>query len=203
MKNIKLLSIAFVFALASCGGGKEPVTPQEETVPGNADQAKEMKYQIDTEKSVVNWKGGIPLIKSHTGTLMIKSGNLETTGDMVTGGGIVVDMKSLATTDDNYDEKSTPEGLIGHLGTGDFFEIEKFSVASAVFTGDNKVNLSVKDKTHSEVFTDVSVTEVDGHKVFKAKMTFDRQKYGVSFTGPKPDVLISNDIELEVELYTK
>ncbi len=209
MKISKLFTagaLAFSLVLASCGGGTKHDADHDDhadSTPPNADQAKEMTYQIDTEKSVVKWRGFILGMKEHTGTLKFKNGSLKTAGDKITGGGLEVDMTSMAATDDNFDAEHPREGLIGHLSSPDFFDVAAFPMASLVFSGGTDANLSVRDKTMKEAISDVSVKEVDGKMVYTAKLTFDRQKYGVAFSGPAKDVIISDDVELEVELHTK
>lgn len=199
--------IAFSLALASCGGGTKAdttaSTSEGESAPPNADQNKVEKLEIDTDKSTVSWRGYILGMKEHTGTLKFKQGSINVSGGEITGGGLVVDMTSMATTDDNYDAEHPAEGLIGHLSSPDFFDVAKYSVATLGFKGDGKTNLTVRDKTHEEQYTDLKVKQVDGQKVYTGKMEFDRQKYGVAFSGPAQDVVISDDIELEVTLYTK
>lgn len=197
--------MAIALLLASCGGDTKSNTAdtsETDTAPPNADQAKEIKYKIDTEKSVVKWRGAMLLgVHHHTGTLKFKDGSFKAVGENITEGGLTVDMSTMVATDANFNEEHKKEDLIGHLGAPDFFDIANFAVASVIFKGDGKVALSIRDKSNVEQITDLEVKEVDGKKVYTAKLEFDRQKYGVAYTGAE-DSVISDDVELEVELYT-
>ncbi len=208
MKLNKLIGMGFIacsLILSSCGGGSkaEPAanTNNTDSAPPNADQSKETKFSIDTEKSTVNWRGYILGMKEHTGTLKFKSGEVKVSGDQVLGGGLVVDMTTMSTTDDNYTEESPAEGLIAHLSSPDFFDVSSFSTATLVFTGGESANLTVRDKTDKETLKEVTVSMENGKKVLKGKMNFNRQKYGVAFAGPAKDVIISDEVELDVTLY--
>lgn len=209
MKINKLLGMGFVacsLVLASCGGDSKSENTtsnntETDSAPPNADQALEMQIKIDTEKSTVNWRGYILGMKEHTGTLKFKNGEVKVSGDKVTGGGLIVDMTSMATTDDNYDAENPAENLIGHLSSPDFFNVSEFSTAQLIFAGNGEANLTVRNKTNKESLTDVTITEENGKKVLKGKMNFDRQKYEVAFAGPAKDVVVSDEIELEVTLY--
>lgn len=201
--KLPLFLFSVLLFISSCGS--EPAKEKDkapESTPPNADKV-ETSYTIDTEKSVVNWKGEIlGGLKSHTGTLKFKAGTITSDGTGIKEGGLTVDMTSMATTDENYDADHTAEGLIGHLSTGDFFEVAKFPVASLIFKGGDKCTLSIRDKTHMETFSDFKMEKKGGETVFTAKLKFDRQKYGVTFTGAK-DTPVSDDIELDVMLVAK
>ncbi len=202
-KTILILSTA-ALVMTACGGGESNDSSMTKdtttTAPPNADQAKEEKINIDLEQSKVMWRGYILNIKDHTGTLAFKSGQIKVNGDDIISGGLVVDMSTMVATDDNFDEEHPREGLIGHLSSPDFFDVAKFPTASVIFKGGKEVSLSVRDQTHAEQFSDMTVTVENGKRVFKAKMNFDRQKYGVAFKGPAEDVIINDEIELEVVL---
>ena len=209
MKINKLIGVGFIMcslALTSCGVDSVPEniseTNQEESAPPNADQAKELAYEIDTEKSNITWRGYNLKIKEHTGELKFKNGNLKLKGEQITGGELVVDMTTMSTTDQNYNADHSSDNLIGHLSSKDFFDVANFPVASVVFKGGGKVILSVRDKTNDETYTDLTMEEADGVKVITGKLEFDRQKYGVAYKGLK-DNAVSDDIELEVVLYIK
>jgi len=200
-----VLSIALF--LGACGSDSKTTLSTDgkssDSAPPNADKGEIVKFDIDTEKSIVVWRGSILSIKDHTGTLNFKSGGVKVQGNDVLDGGLVVDMTTMAATDANYDEKNTKEGLLGHLMSDDFFNTVEFGAATLVFKKPGTAALSIRDKTNEESYTDVSVSEENGKKVVKAKMTFDRQKYGVAFAGPTKDILISDEIELDVTLYEK
>jgi len=200
------MALAFALILSSCGGAEKTTTPEasnqtEASAPPNADQNKVMKYEIDTEKSVVNWTGTKFGFYDHTGTLKFSKGSVKVKGSDILSGGLVVDMTSLATTDENYDEENTSDNLIGHLSSPDFFNIKEFKTAQLGFMGNQEANLSIKDKTNKITYKNVRVEESpEGKKLF-ASTEFNRQDFGVTF---KIGEAIANDIvKLDVELLLK
>ncbi len=210
MKTSKLIlgTIALMgLFLVSCGGDAADTSKIENSetpsAPPNADNEKVTKFDIDIEKSSVTWKGYILNVKEHTGTLKLKSGGVKMKGTDVIGGGLVIDMNSMVTTDSNYDEENSPEGLIGHLKSPDFFDVGNFPVASVIFNEGGSASVTIKKETNKEAYSELKMTEVKGGKVLTAKMTFDRQNYGVEYKGSSKDYLINDQIEVVVTLVTK
>jgi polyisoprenoid-binding protein YceI len=206
MNRLILAGILFIGLLLTSCGSDTKTAPAEDSssvksLPPNADKGAVEKFVIDAKRSVVVWKGSILKMKEHTGTLKFKSGGLKIQGNQVFGGRLVVDMTTMSSTDTNYESKNAKEKLIGHLQSDDFFNTKEFGEAKLIFKDPGTVTLSIRDKTHKERYTDVIVSEENGKKVFKAKMVFDRQKYGVAFLGSSKDLLISDKIELDVTLY--
>ncbi|MCZ2338205.1 MAG: YceI family protein, partial [Chitinophagales bacterium] len=85
----------------------------------------------NTKTSSIVWKG-YKLMKTHQGTLKLKSGSLKFDGERLVGGEFVVDMKSLENTD--LSSGSGKEKLEGHLKSEDFFAVEKYPTASIRLT---------------------------------------------------------------------
>jgi hypothetical protein len=54
---------------------------------------------------------------SHYGTIAVKSGSIEVTGEQITAGEFVIDMAIINPTDSGYGEENPKEKLIGHLST--------------------------------------------------------------------------------------
>ena len=200
-----VLSIGLL--LTSCGGDTKTTPAADnssaDSAPPNADKGTVEKFDIDTKRSVIVWKGSILKVKDHTGTLKFKSGGVKIQGNQVLGGGLVVDMSTMTATDTNYDAKNTKEGLIGHLQSDDFFNTKEFGEAALRFKDPGTVALTIRGKTQKESYSDVVVSEEKGKKVVKAKMVFDRQQYGVAFLGSSKDFFISDEIELDVTLYAR
>ena len=86
---------------------------------------------VDTKASKIHWLAK-KVTGQHEGTINLASGSLVSDGKTVTGGDFVIDMKSIVATDitdAEYNKK-----FIGHITTGDFFEVEKFPTASFKIT---------------------------------------------------------------------
>ena len=156
--KIKHLAIGIFTAtmLYSCGGDSSTETTTEGTTTDTTEVVESEAYTANLEASSVEWSGGIVGGGyGHTGTLDLTEGTLEMSGDKITGGSFVVDMTSMKTTDGSYSEDKTPEMLIGHLSTGDFFLVDSFptakfvvkSVAEGTVVGDLTIRGITKEAT--------------------------------------------------------
>lgn len=158
---------------------------------------------VDTESSMVKWKGEMMGMYAHEGTLKFSEGSITMADGQVTGGSFVVDMSSITPTDENFnpEEGKTKEKLVGHLSSGDFFDVENSPTASFTLN-DNQGNgtLMIRGKEGAEsVENIVMVTEGDQVTV-KGKLKFDRKNYDVAFVHPMQEMVLSDDIELDIEL---
>lgn len=202
--KLKFYFLSFVAAatLASCGGAKETTTETKDTV------AAAVEYTVDTT-STVNWKGNMTGVKaySHYGTAQVSEGTITVQGGAVTAGTFTVDLKSINPTDSGYTKDKPKEALIGHLSAADFFLVDSFPTAQFVITKaeGNTVtgNLTVRGKTNEEKVTDVVVAADSATVTASGKLVFDRQKYGVSYKAAMKDFLLSDNIELTINLTGK
>lgn len=164
-------------------------------------------YAVDTEKSSVTWNGAMLGIKSHTGILKLSEGSLELKDGKVSGGNFKADLKSMVPTDENYDEEYTPDKLVGHLLSADFFSAEEFPTASFVVKnvdGNNIIgDLTVRGKTNEEKVTGVVIEETAEGVKASGKLVFDRQKYDVAWTSPMKEMVLSDEISLDIVLNAK
>ena len=159
---------------------------------------------VDTTASEVMWKGSMVGMYDHSGDVKLESGNVTVADGKITGGKFVIDLTSITPTDSNYKEDKTPEKLVGHLSSEDFFHVEQYPTAPFDITGSegNTVmgNLTVRGKTNPEKVENVVITEENGQMHLKGDIKFDRTKYDVAFKHPMKDMVISNDIEMNVTL---
>ncbi len=206
-----ILALGALFFMASCGGNNETTTTETETVAdaheGHDHAATAESFVVDTEASNIRWTGATAgvTVYSHFGDINIQEGSLEVTGDQITGGSFVVDMTSIEPKDEGYSEENTPEKLVGHLSTGDFFLVEEYPTASFDITsvnGNDVVgNLTIRGNTNQETVKLESV-EVNEDGTVKAigKLVFDRQKYDVKWAHFLKDTILKDEIELTIEL---
>jgi polyisoprenoid-binding protein YceI len=169
---------------------------------------------IDATSSQLKWTGyGIG--KSHWGYVNIKDSELKMKDAKPVSGKIVVDLNTIATKDL---EGAMADRLNGHLKNEDFFEVEKYPVATFTSTkitpqgkDSYKVegNLNIKDQTHKETLT-MNLVEKDGKKSLEGKLVFDRARYNVKYNSGKffsaanlGDKLIQDNIDLEIKLVVK
>jgi len=82
-------------------------------------------YKVDTSASRVEWRAGKKLGDTHTGTVKIKSGKIETDAKgQIEKMEVVTDMKTI----DNDDLKGNAKYhkmLVDHLSSDDFFKVSK------------------------------------------------------------------------------
>ena len=164
-----------------------------------------VSYSIDTDKSLVHWKGSMLGVYSHEGTLIFTNGSLSVKGELVIAGDFTVDMNSMVSTDSDELYKMAPrEKLIGHLKSDDFFGTEKFPAAEFKIKGADgniiKGDLTIKGVTHEESITSVKLTETDGSVTVTGSLVFDRQRYDIAYKNTMNDMVLSDDIELDVSI---
>jgi polyisoprenoid-binding protein YceI len=115
-------------------------------------------------------------------------------------------IKDLDITDANYNQK-----FIGHISSGDFFEVEKFPTATFVITkvAGNQVtgNLTVKGITKSITFP-AEIAVKGGKVTAKANITIDRTDFNIRYGSKKffesiGDKAIYDDFALTVSLVSE
>ena len=145
----------------------------------------------------------------HNGTVGISAGALNVDGNKLIGGNFTIDLKSikdLDITDPGYNQK-----FIGHITSGDFFEVEKFPTATFVITkvAGNQVtgNLTVKGITKSITFP-AEIAVKGGKVTAKANITIDRTDFNIRYGSKKffesiGDKAIYDDFALTVSLVSE
>lgn len=173
-------------------------------------------YQLDTKKSKLTWTGSKVLVDSkHTGTVDIKSGQVEFGKDGPTSAVVVVAMKTIKNedlTDATYNKK-----LVVHLKSPDFFDVEKHPEATLKVTSFKKQgpsaydltgDLTIKGKTKPVAFKATTASEKGGISKISADLEFDRTDFDVRYGSGKffqnlGDKVISDKVQLKVELTGK
>lgn len=207
--------------LASCADA-----PQDK--PAQDTQEKEVSeqtgpsgmYTVDASKSTVKWEGTMMKVAgaslySHTGTVRIAEGKLDVKNGAIAGGGVVIDMSTISTTDDdgNYHPENGKgrDALISHLSSPDFFDVANHSVASfdIVSVDGNMVagNLSIKGVKNLAKAEITKMTVSDSELKLTARMSFDRQDYNIAFSMKNAmdvrDKFIDDTITLDITLVAK
>lgn len=177
------------------------------------EQAEVVSYGVDTEASVINWKG-YKVTGQHHGTVKVKSGELQYEGEELVGGTFDIDMTSIKVGDL---EGEWAQKLEGHLKSDDFFGVEKYPTATFEITevvsrgkpGDYRItgNLTIKESTNPVKFNTM-VTEEGGKRMATAEVTIDRSEYDVrygsgSFFDNLGDKTIYDEFDLQIELVVK
>jgi polyisoprenoid-binding protein YceI len=172
IKSIAILLVAALFVNVAMAG-----TPKK--------GAKVVTLSVDTKASKINWLAK-KVTGQHEGTINLASGSLVANGMKVTGGEFVIDMKSIVCTDitdAEYNKK-----FIGHISTGDFFEVEKYPTSSFKITKVDGANitgdLTMKGVTKSITFP-AKVSMVGGKATATASIPVDRTDFGVKYNSKK------------------
>lgn len=214
--NITLASMIALGALSCKEKGSDATASDAKDVAEIT--ATATNFTIDTQASVINWKGSKPG-KDHVGTLQLSSGTLSSDQKEINAGEFIIDMNSINNTDLDGQGKDNLEAHLKGTVEGkeqDFFNVTQFPTAAFQITnvtganGDITVsgNLTIKDKTHNIEFP--AVVSYPGDEIFlKSKpFTIDRTQWDVNFMSKTifeelKDQFISDDIELTIELHGK
>ncbi|MCZ4408400.1 YceI family protein [Cryomorphaceae bacterium 1068] len=206
------LSLTLGLFLFSCGGGAteestgtEDTSMNEETTETEGPSGA---YSLSQDESQMIWAGnmlkvgGVSLY-GHTGTIDFQKGMMTMTDGKITDGTFVIDMSTITPTDDSYkpEEGSTPEKLVGHLSSPDFFAVDSFPTATFKVTGmeDGKImgDMTIRGITNAETIEGVVMETMNGKVKATGSMTLDRQKYNVAFDMGAEDKILSDDLDLE------
>lgn len=198
---ITLLVVAVV--LVSCGGSTSKATTETATTTTESVAT----YSVDKSASNVFWRGEVAGVYGHEGFINIAEGSLTTQGNTLTGGTIVIDMKTIQPTDSaSYKDEDGRRAtdLVGHLSNGDFFLVEEFPTSSFVIksqTGNDLVgDLTIRGIT-KEVKATLSGLEVTETGLSaSAELVFNRQDFKVSWVHFMKDMVLSDDIKVKLTI---
>lgn len=163
---------------------------------------------VSTSKSSIVWLAK-KVTGEHTGNVALSKGTLVVDGNKLVGGNFQIDLKKIVCTDitdPEYNKK-----FIGHITSGDFFEIEKFPVANFVITkvAGNQIsgNITIKGITKAISFP-AEITVKNGKVTAKANITIDRTDFGIKYNSKKffdaiGDKAIYDDFNLNVSLISE
>jgi polyisoprenoid-binding protein YceI len=169
------------------------------------------KHKVDLKKSSLGWTG-YKVSGKHTGSVNLKTGELQFNGTKLTGGSFEIDMNTISSTDltGEYADK-----IVGHLKNDDFFGVAKhptakFVIKSAANQGNDlyKIigDLTIKGITKPVKFN-ATLKEENGVKTANALIKIDRADYDIkygsgSFFDNLGDKTIYDEFDLEVKLVT-
>ncbi|MEP1088895.1 YceI family protein [Algoriphagus sp.] len=165
---------------------------------------------IDLTRSSIKWKGTkMRGLGSHEGEIAIQKGYLLLQNQILTGGEISVDMRSITVTDIPASDPIPIRNLTNHLKNSDFFDVNKHPVSFLNF-------LSVEELQNNKLLVDASLTikgianpvsfEVEklGKHHFQTRLQIDRFNWDIAYSGSWVDrTLVDREIDLSVELVGK
>lgn len=195
-------------------GDEATITDKQE-----AADASGTTFKVDTAQSKIRFTGhGVG--KNHPGTFKLSAGEVQISGDSVTGGNFVIDIRSM---DIEQKEEMFQTKLKPHLLSGDFFDAEKFGNAkfeitkvqpyesnendSSIVDGANFLisgNFTLKDVTKNITFPariDLDFNTLKG----EANFDIDRTQWQMNYGNDKTlgDKFISETVNIELDLEAK
>ena len=168
-------------------------------------------YNVVPKKAILNWKaeqiGG-----GHHGTFNIESGSILMEDINIVSGSFIIDVKSLIVID--VTEKEDNKDIVAHLLNPDFFDSEKFPVASFTISsheGTNlKGNLKMKGIEKNISFPIKLDIKEDTIKITSSEFTIDRTVWGITKSSGKffdpvklGDHLIKDDVKMSISITAK
>ena len=165
---------------------------------------------VNADNSTVEWIG-FKVASFHEGAVNIQKGMLMIDHGTLVGGQFSIDMTSITCTDLKPEEGG--DKLVGHLKNKDFFNVEKFPLATITITravkGDGNsykilADLTIKGIKHPVTFP-AKVTINGLNFSATAKIKIDRTKWGIEYKSGNffenlGDYLIKDEIEFDVYL---
>ncbi len=180
--------------------------------------AAPQQVNIDTQNSMVKWKGGKAFVDStHNGTVQISKGTLTVDGDKITGGEFTIDMTTIKNED--VKDAGMQGKLVGHLNSPDFFDVTNHKEAKFVITkataGKNGEytfdgNMTIRGTTNPQTIK-ATVKKEGASWVASGTLQIDRTKYNVKYSSQAafPDLvkkgkdkIIKDQIDLDFTVKT-
>ncbi len=168
-------------------------------------------YRANPDNTVILWQGK-KVGGEHTGTIKIRSAELEMQYNRPVSGTIVVDMTTIVNTDIKND--GSRKRLEDHLRSDDFFSVDEYPEAIFKIEGSEvknggpiKImgNITIKGKTMPlEFVSDLTASEET--LIFKGHIDIDRTLFDVRYRSTKffeniADRAINDIFTLDYELY--
>lgn len=148
-------------------------------------------YKVQPQLSTLGWEGKA-VTHGHNGTMQFTNGDLEVRNNMVVGGMVTVDMKSMKATDITDAENHAK--FVGHMSSDDFFGVEKNPTSTFKITSVTPIAGAKADADNATIAGDMTIKGVTQKVSFPAKvgvkngvaaatgkLTIDRTKYGLKY----------------------
>jgi polyisoprenoid-binding protein YceI len=173
------------------------------TTASTAASAGTLTYNLSQDNSKVEFTGA-KITGKHNGSFGKFTGTIALDGDKPETGKVTIDIEMSSLTADQ-------DKLIGHLKSGDFFDVEKFPKATFVSSSVKATsggaapysitgNLTMKGVTKSISFP--ATIRVSGDAIdASAEFAINRKDWGIVYPG-KPDDLIKDEVLLKLTLHS-
>ena len=178
---------------------------------GSFSSLQAQTYKAETEKAIIMWQGK-KIGGEHTGSIKLKSAEIEMKYNRPVSGTVIIDMTSIVDTDIEND--GMRNRLEDHLKSDDFFSVEKYPEAMFEITGSESKNggpikiignITIKGTTEPLEFTS-NLTDSNGALIFTGHIDINRTLFDVRYGSTKffdniADRAIDDIFALDYELY--
>lgn len=169
----------------------------ESRAPGSLEaMARAGVYQVDTEKSVVEWIGR-NINNRHHGRIAISGGEVVLANGLPVAGRLVLDMTTITNLD--LQDEGWRGMLHRHLKSDDFFDVERYPTATFELRGavakagatpgtpnvEISGTLTIKDAALPICFAAIIAPQEDGTLKAHAALDLDRTLWGVCYGSGK------------------
>ncbi len=170
------------------------------------------ELSVSRADSKVTWTG-TKVIGYHQGIVKIKEGKVKVKDQKLAGGYFVINMTTITCTDIPDTDPIPKKKLENHLKAADFFDVKKYPTAKFELVEvrihpDNPSkllglgNLTIKGVTKRWKIEIEPTTQTDKLFIAQAHLRFDRQLFGVAYTGIK-DELVHDMVNLDIIVKAK
>lgn len=214
--NKLLLHIFLALTISGfCYNNTDKVKNDESS--GLTDRLEPDSLQLNTESSVIYWKG-TKINGKHEGTVQLQEGYVVADGDGILSGEFTADMNTISVTDIPEHEPVPRQRLRDHLKSEDFFYTEKYPAAHFEITETREIKndsllivglLSIRDVTKEIQIEAKRKESENGNPVFTTFFVIDRFEWNVAYQGSFwkritsifDNNLVNAEIELQVQLH--
>tara|TARA_Y100000814_G_C12146070_1_gene339232 strand:- start:23 stop:514 length:492 start_codon:yes stop_codon:yes gene_type:complete len=119
----------------------------------------------------MNWVG-YKITGSHDGHIQIEDGYILKENNLIVGGEIVVDMKSITVDDIENPEKNGY--LVSHLKNEDFFNVDKFPKAYLKILSSKKISSKDIINSNLSINAELIIKDISKNVLINSNIDFDR-----------------------------
>jgi polyisoprenoid-binding protein YceI len=172
-KILSVISFVAVAAfIASCGNKGAVKTEDKKEVAVATELST--NYEVDVTTSTLGWKG-TKVGGAHNGTIKIVSGTIAVEKNNITAGNFVIDMKTIKNLD--LTDVEAAGKLIGHLGSADFFDTEKYPTSKFEITGAEKLAQADSSGNNYKIMGNLTIKDVTKNITIPAKVSMDPTEF--------------------------
>lgn len=202
---MKTSALAIVLFAAACNdptAGKPKAEVGAATTGQAASTAAGKVYAFSNSDSKIEWTGAKVSLK-HDGSFQKFTGSINAVAGDPTKSSVKVEIDTASVT-------TSPDRLVGHLKTADFFDVEKFPKATFESTtiasrGASEYTITGNLDLHGvkkSISFPATIREEAGGAMVDATFSINRKDFGIVYPG-KPDDLIADDVVIRLAIRAK